>query len=41
MKKLTALLGFLLRFVGYWLAEYGHRIETRAGVEQVKAGGTD
>ena len=41
MKVMAALtLGWLLRFVGYWLAEYGHRIEAWAGVEPIKAGGT-
>jgi hypothetical protein len=40
MKVLTAyVLGWLLRFVGYWLAEWGHRIDAWAGIEPVKAGG--
>jgi hypothetical protein len=37
---LACTVGWLLRFVGYWLAEYGHRIEAWAGVEPIKAGGT-
>ena len=42
MKTLLALtLGFSLRFVGYWLAEWGHRIDAWAGIEPVKVGGTD
>jgi hypothetical protein len=42
MKVLTAhVLGWLLRFVGYWLAECGHRIEAWAGIEPERVGGTD
>jgi len=42
MKVAFALVaGLVLRHVGYWLAEYGHRIEAWAGVEPIKAGGTD
>lgn len=42
MKTLLALtLGWLLRTAGYWLAEYGHRIDAWAGIEPIKAGGTD
>ena len=42
MKVLLALiLGWLLRHAGYWLLEWGHRVEDWAGVEPVKSGGTD
>jgi hypothetical protein len=42
MKVLFAMTaGWLLRTSGYWLAEYGHRIDAWAGIEPVRVGGTD
>ena len=42
MKVFSALLvGFVLRFIGWRLVGWGHRIEAWAGVEPIKAGGTD
>lgn len=41
MKTAAIAAACVLRFVGYWLAECGHRIDAWAGIEAVKAGGTD
>ena len=42
MKVLTAsVLASVLGFLGMWLLEWRERVEMWAGIEAIKAGGTD